>query len=298
MGLNPFDLPGPGFLAFYLVAATLAIVSARRWQHRLESGDPAEDGAVLRGLAPDPYRIACLRAGKDEVLRVAVVSLLERGLLEAKGDQVVATRLDAVDQVRRPLDKAILSWAASARSAQDLFDDAVIMAEAEAVGAPLRQERLLPDARLFFLRCRTFGIMALALVLVAGTKIGIALARGRTNIAFLVILAIAALVATGVVVFRRRTSRGERLLGRLGGLFAPLRERGVSTQGRSATGELCFLGAVYGVGSLPDQFARTLDRLQLKRRVVESSSGGCGSGSSCGGGGGCGSGGCGGCGGG
>jgi uncharacterized protein (TIGR04222 family) len=86
MNLNPFDLRGPEFLVFYLIlsAGTLVLVwMFRRWKELGEDGSAA---SAAKEVAQDPYQVAYLRGGRDEVVRVAVVSLIERGLLEARGE--------------------------------------------------------------------------------------------------------------------------------------------------------------------------------------------------------------------
>ena len=121
MNLNPLDLRGPDFLVFYLVfmVATTLVVWAYRWH--MESGSPGEEVAAGKEIAEDPYQVAYLRGGRDEVIRVAVISLIELGLLQAEAEKLVVTDPDAADKVRRNLDKAILMMAASDGRAQSLY---------------------------------------------------------------------------------------------------------------------------------------------------------------------------------
>ncbi len=296
MGINPFDLRGPEFLLFYLIFSGVVLVLIRLWLRRREWGDPGRDNTLVRNLAPDPYRIAFLRAGKTEVIRVAVVSLIERGLLIADGSLLRRSRPDAMNQVRRPLDKAILSWVGDGRAAVGLLTDPVAQDEAEAIGIPLYADRLLADAVTAARRLRTFLLTAGVLIGVAGAKIVIALSRGHHNIAFLILLGIASVVIAACVVFRHQTSSGRRILNQLREWFTPLRERGASAAGHGDVGEMLFLCAVFGLDMLPGSMVQTLEQLKLKAKPSDSSSGDGGSGSSCGSGGSCGGGGCGGCG--
>ena len=88
---NPFDLRGPEFLAFYVIlglAVTAAVVALRR---RAES--------PTRGVGPltDYLRIAYLRAGPEEALRIATLALMDRGLLELVDEHhVKAARADVL----------------------------------------------------------------------------------------------------------------------------------------------------------------------------------------------------------
>jgi uncharacterized protein (TIGR04222 family) len=304
MNLNPFDLRGPEFLAFYLVfsAGTLFLVwMLRRWR---ELGAEGSAASAAKEVAQDPYQVAYLRGGRDEVLRVAVVSLLERGLLEADGEDLRTTDPEAAAKARRALDKAILTKFADQGKAQSLFSDEVALGEADVIAAPLKLGKLLPDEGVTGARVG-LAITATALLwLVAGVKIAVALARGRTNILFLVLLAVIVPFAIYAVVRRFRTALGDEVYSRLQTVFSRLGDRGPALQANQTTGELTYLAAMFGVSALPAAMLGIVEPLQLRRpRPAASGGSGCGSscssGSSCGGsscgGGGCG-GGCGGCG--
>jgi uncharacterized protein (TIGR04222 family) len=251
-------------------------------------------------IAKDPYQIAYLRGGRDEVLRVAVVSLLERGLLQAEGDTLAATQHpDAAFKVRRPLDRAILTRLGSGDKAQSLFSNKVILAEADAIQEGLKDLKLLPDSEITGKRL-VLGLAAVVFLwLMAGVKIAVALGRGRTNIGFLVILAILVPIAVFLLLRRRRTVLGERTCSQLEEVFAGLRERRERLTQQQSTSELTFLAAVFGMALLPGAMASIVEPLHLHPPAPagggwSSCGSSCSSGSSCGGGGGCGGGGCGG----
>lgn len=320
MDLNPFDLRGPEFLVFYAVFSgfTFGIVwLVQRWY---ESGCPGEETACEKGIAEDPYPMAALRGGRDEVVRVAVVSLLERELLTADLGILQAAVPDAADRVRRPLDKAILTRAADPTRAEVVGLDDVVRDEADAIVERLKEKGLLPNSRTEAFR---LGVACAAVVLlwvVAAAKIAIAISRGRHNVLFLVVLACLAPVLAGWLTARSRTVLGNRVFARLQERFAGLRDRRRSLRSNGQTGELAFLAAAFGASLLPATLAMNFEPRKptaLKSKRDSRRSGGsssdhwsfgswfssscscgssCSGGSSCGGGG-CGSG-CGGCGGG
>src|SRR5689334_16356723 len=78
---NPIaDLPGPAFLALYgaaIAAAIAGVVAAIRRADPTSAFDPPEVPAH-----PDPYEVAYLRGGANEVIRTAVFSLVQQGSLE------------------------------------------------------------------------------------------------------------------------------------------------------------------------------------------------------------------------
>jgi uncharacterized protein (TIGR04222 family) len=304
MNLNPFDLRGPEFLVFYAALSTVVFFVVWLFQRFFESGSPGDEDAWAKSVAKDPYQIACLRGGRDEVIRVAVVSLVERGLLAADGDSLHTTAKDAADKVRRPLDKAIVTVFSKPHTAQFVYSDLIVRDEADTVAVVLQDMGLLPDERLASTRNAIAAIAVVLLWVVAGWKIKVALARGHHNIFFLLLMAGLVAIVAILLTKRRRTVFGNRALSYLRERFAGLDARRESLQLNGKTGEIAFLAAAFGMAALPITVATLFQPLKLRPQGRDSSGwswgSGC-SGSSCGGGGGgggggCGGGGCGGCG--
>jgi uncharacterized membrane protein YgcG len=165
-------------------------------------------------------------------------------------------------------------------------------------------------------------MLALLLALVAVIKIFVALGRGRTNIGFLLISAVVAVVVVAMkagVPKLAVSSRGELALENVTALLAGAHQQLRSASSTLRGQELAWIAAAYGFSvfnSAPDNFAfwpalAFTARPNYQHPVMvggagntwTSSGSSCGSVSSCGGGGsscggGCGGGGCGGCGGG
>jgi uncharacterized protein (TIGR04222 family) len=285
--MNPFDLRGPEFLAFYLVfgLATLAVLW---WLRRGGEADPTSD-AMLN----DYVEIAYLRGGPQEAMRVATLNLVNRGLLEVHGDEhLQATDKSWAETVSKPIERRLLAKFRDAEKASTIFSDAALKEVATKESEPnLVRLGLLPDSRRTTKRLTLFGFGVFVLAAVALTKIAVALARGRTNIIFLIFeVAVFSLLAFKVT-HPLRTPAGDALLSDLRTLFAGLKARARSLVPGSDTQDFALLTAVFGMGAIPSHFPR-MNKLFPKA----SSASGCGSscGSSCGGGG-CG-GGCGGCG--
>ena len=96
--INPFDLRGPEFLFFYAFLMLVVFVFAWLLQLSYESSGPGNEADWGTDIANDPYQIACLRGGRDEVIRIAVISLVERGLLSAEATHLKTTISDAADK--------------------------------------------------------------------------------------------------------------------------------------------------------------------------------------------------------
>jgi uncharacterized protein (TIGR04222 family) len=296
--LNPFDLPGPEFLAFYVVLGAIVTLTAVYLRRML---DPAADSPVPP--PEDPYLVAFLRGGAEEAARVAVMSLIDRGLLQVENDRVVATTEEAVHQVRRPIEKEVVAAFRKPTVTGIRVESA--LREVRAGSACREYEKsltemgLLPDERTKTARWMLFLVSTVTLLTVAFLKVMIALGRGRHNVGFLILLAAAFAVLQVAVVRSSRTRLGDRLLSDLKVLFARLKDRASWPTG-GATSELAWLAAVFGAASVPYVVFPHVDLFRPRQRSGDGASHS-GNGSSCGGscgsscGGGCG-GGCGGCG--
>jgi uncharacterized protein (TIGR04222 family) len=284
--MNPFDLSGPEFLIFYICVALMVIIALKL------AIDEAEGGAPRALPLSDPYQIAWLRGGTPEAARIAVLSLIDRGLLTVRGDNLL--NLSPVQSViREPIERAILGRCAqSGTPATAVLDDPAVERACAPYRAQLERLRLMPDAAMRAARYRWFAIAAAILLGIALGKIVIAFGRGRYNVEFLITLTVIGLGVVWFLVRRRRTHLGNRMVKDLRRLFRALRQRAATVRPGSMTSDAMLLAAVFGISALPATgFA---DFLRVYKKAA-SSGGGCGSscGSGCGGGGG---GGCGGCG--
>ena len=299
--MNPFDWRGPEFLGFYLILAACVIVGLELGRRAMESASP-----IKMDLA-DPYLVAYLRGGENEVLRVAVISLIDRGLLIAVGNMITRAHNVLPGSARRAIDQALLQKFATSGDVTSIFDDETLKAYCEPLQSALTRDGLLPDDSVQTARAFRFFVAVLVLVLVGGIKLVIALQRGRTNVAFLVILMILAVVVAAKVAFPRLTARGRVMLEDIKNLYSGLKSRAAFISPGGATIEAAMLAATFGIGALQganfayakDLFPRAASSKKTASWTTScSSSCGTSSASSCGSscGGGCG-GGCGGCGG-
>jgi uncharacterized protein (TIGR04222 family) len=289
--LNPLDLRGPEFLVFYLALGLVVLVLLVLARLRLDARD------LGRIRLSDPYLIACLRGGPPEALRVASISLVDRGLLRAHGGKVKTVNPAVVTTVSSPLEKAILKRFDEPRDAASIYHDTDAQTACTQMERTLAQCGLLPDDELKQQR-RGLAILAIAtLWSVAFIKVVVALSRGRSNVVVLLLLAGFAAVWAAKLASPRRTGRGEEVLSDLGTLFAGLKTRHLVRDAAHAD-DAVMLAAVFGLAALPPAWSY-VPLLYPKASKASSSGSSCGSscgscGSSCGGGG-CG-GGCGGCG--
>jgi uncharacterized protein (TIGR04222 family) len=294
--MNPFDLAGPQFLLFYLIFAVLVITGSVFWRKRAElTQSPRID-------LSDPYLIAYLRGGQREVLRVATVALIDRGLLVRTGKQLKRAEKASPDSVQRPVEKALLNKYARSGEMSWMFDDDGLGKACEPYGKTLRQARLLPDEWVNQRRLMRLVVTCFLLGGVGFAKVLIALAAGRTNVGFLIVLTIIAIGVAAWLSFPRLTESGKAMIEDAQSLYSGMRTRAESLSAGSAGIEPLMLAAVFGVGAMagPAFLSDPFDHEKKREgaNACATGDGGCGSsGSSCSSGGSSCGGGCGGCGG-
>jgi uncharacterized protein (TIGR04222 family) len=279
----PFDLNGPEFLVFYFVLGVCVVFALRWWAGVDGPESPAID-------LSDPYLIAYLRGGKNEALRVATVSLIDRGVLTVSGSKVSTARDRSADSLRIPIEQSLVSYFQTTAEAASAFK-AAILDEGLYEQALIRAD-LLPGPEARFARASKLSAALLVLWSVAFIKIAVALSRGHSNVQFLFVLAVIFTVFAIKLGLPRLTRKGAATLANLKLLFGSLQLRASTlVAGRNAN-ELLLLAAVFGVGTIPASVFPHAKKLYPQAASSSSCGSSCGSG--CGGGG-CG-GGCGGCG--
>ena len=298
--MNPFDLSGPAFLVLYFVIALIVNLAARHYRHR------AESGPVPKLELSDPYLVAYLRGGEQEVLKLGVVTLIDRGLLAVEGHAVGQADPAGAGDARNPLERELFKRFEVPTPADSIFRDAALRKACLPYRSRLEEAGLLPDASTRSARFSRCLLAITVLVTIGLTKVAIGVSRERP-VSFLIILMIIAVVVTAILSFPRLTRRGQLALEDIQHLYGNLKDRAVDHDQGLAAPDMMMCAAVFGVAAL------AAPQYSFARSIFASSSpsigSGCGSdggGSSCGSSGGsscsssggssCGSSGCGGCG--
>lgn len=290
------NVTGPQFLLIYAALAVAANLWLR-WHYGVRERE-ARTGAL--SLTNDPYQIALLRGGRDEAIRVAVVTLLDRGLLTVEDERLHASRSDTAELVRHPLDRALLECFRDPAPAERALSSPDAIAACDTYERELEKKQLIASRKTRAARFAPF-VVALGLTLgVALVRIGYSLSKGRTNVGFLIVLAIACAIALAIAYRKRLTALGTDTLRGLERLYTAARGRLAQNLSGADSFDASLVAAVYGLAALPAlQFpylARVFPAPKVSQGAGSNGGSSCSScGSSCGGGG-CG-GGCGGCGG-
>ena len=308
------NMYGPYFLAFYALVIGL-VLAVGRW--RTWSADRTKEESLDDPPEPaDPIDIALLRGDLNEVLRLTVVELVQRGYLRVEEGKSFGIRTgQKLAQSSRPPDPRYLSALQHAvfdafktpKAAAELFSDGSLnewfRAKCLQPEQRLEQYRLITPNEVKRTGYQTALLAALVVLGLGGYKLLIALAKGKTNVGFLIVMGVLGTVAAVAVSKAPRMSRrGKAYIEKLQRRYSRLKA-GISGLTHAVDDStLIFAVALFGMAALVGTPYETL--VSVFRQATPSSGGcggaGCG-GSGCGGGGcgggGCGGGGCGGCGG-
>lgn len=293
--MNPLAMPMDRFVAVYTGLAVVLLATS--WLAWLMSGRGARP-AKLTELTADPYRIAFLRAGAEETLRIALFNLLDRGILQWDGSHVRTIRADALDSLRRPLDRLLVKVCKAPASEKDLRRNTAVRAALATYENELGARGLVSAGAEWTWR-KVFGWLSVALLVgLIGARTAQEVARGLHDIGNFMVLATFVCALVAVAAHKRRTYAGGQMLDALRAMFERLKARAHAAQRGGGTNEALLIAATFNLYALPESVFPFIEQMFPKPKggsvgIDGGSDGGGGDGGSCGGG--CG-GGCGGCG--
>ena len=298
------NMYGPRFLAFYafVIGVVLAVGRWRTW-----FADRTQEEHVDDPPEPaDPIDIALLRGDVNEVLRLTAVELVQRGYLRVEESKFLGIRTSQklAQASRAPdprhlsaLQRPVFDFFKAPKAASELFSDTSLKewfrTECSEAEQRLERYRLVTPKEVQQKGYQTAFLGALVVLSLGVYKLLIALAKGKTNVGFLIFMGVLGAIAAVLVTKAPRISRrGKAYINKLQARYIQLKA-GISglTQAIDDSA-LIFAVALFGLRTLQGTPYQTLVSMFGQ---ATPSSGGCGGGG-CGGGG-CG-GGCGGCGGG
>jgi uncharacterized protein (TIGR04222 family) len=305
---NPIaNMYGPQFLFLYGCAIVVTLVGC--WW-KLHSADPTAELPPLPLRAdPDPYEIAYMRGGENEVIRLTIFNLIQRGYLKVsetkkwwgRTEQRLERGSGHPDQRHLShLEQKVFRLFSTPRTAADIFQSDSQSADLKGLWADfdskLQGEQALCPAEVGEAAGRVRMVGILIILGLGGYKLMVALAKGRHNVGFLIAMGFCSILLLLWVCRPPRLSRlGRDYLKRLQEVF----ERLKPTASHASDITLLLLVSLFGLGVLTGTAYASLG--QMFSRSASGSGGcggGCGGGGAGCGGGGCGGGGCGGCGGG
>ena len=309
---------GPYFLVLYSIFIVSTIVVYRVLKKRLDQTAHFSLPPIPQN--PDPFEIAYLRGGANELARAVIFSLNQKNLVkfinEEKSSRIYPTA-DVFDRRSlKPIERTALEWFGTTREVKDIFQKdglaQTLKPYYETFQARLEMQHFFPGEEF---RKRNVRLTLQAFLIFGGLGIYKFIAaffyNGYTNIAGIIIITLIGLFALAAAAkMPRLTKLGETYLKRLQIAFDrikpsnhyPVLEQAAVPSGRFAAVDPFLLSVgVFGgaalAGTVYSDYNQAFQRAQSQ---TANNSGGCGS--ACGSGscssGGDGGGGCGGCGGG
>src|SRR5262245_9517235 len=168
--MSPFDLPGPLFLVFYLFCGAVALTGVAMFHNF------AEPGEAVKANLSDPYLIAYLRGGRKESLRVATISLIDRGLLKVTGSAISAIQ-NAPNKVSARLEELLLAHCQRPREASSVHNERCFDGTMRRYDEELSQAGLMPTGSMKTDRAIRLFVVLTFLLGVAIIKIAVAFER-------------------------------------------------------------------------------------------------------------------------
>jgi uncharacterized protein (TIGR04222 family) len=248
-------LPKTAFLLAYLLAC--ATVIAMLYVRRIVA-EPVRE--LTKFDTSDPYRLAYLRGGANEALRVATAVLIEaRHLMllqnessEKKEKQLVTAPDCDAKSLPFPLERAVLRFFTTPRKPEEMFEQGGLKQQVDDLyKEELEKAGLLPSEAQKQARTSR-ALFALIFILVVGlTKIGVALWHGYRNIGFTVLIMIVAAVWAWNFSGDYRTRFGDYVVKSLEALFEGMRSQAAILKANASMAQIALLAGVYGVAALP-----------------------------------------------
>jgi uncharacterized protein (TIGR04222 family) len=317
---NPLaNLYGPFFLIIYISFIICTIIGYRALRTRIFYTELFAIPAIP--VNPDPFEIAYLRGGENEMARAVVFSLNQKNLLKFASDDktshISPTSIEFDKRGLNPIERTTLEWFGTTRETKDLFSAkdglvARLKTFSDAYQEKLEMQNFVPDAEM---KRRNNRLTLKAFLLFAGLgayKTIAAVYNGYWNVFGIIVVTVIGLVVLGVAAkMPRLTALGKTYLERLQLAFERIKPSNHHPLAAQYTIPSASFGAVdpfllsVGVfggaalaGTVYSDYNQAFQRAQNQSASGSSCGSSCGSGScsSGGDGGGCGGGGCGGCG--
>jgi uncharacterized protein (TIGR04222 family) len=270
---------------------------------------------------PDPFEIAYLRGGANELARAVIFSLNQKNLVkfnnEEKSSRIYPTNLKLDRRNLKPIELTALEWFGTTREARQIFQKnglaETLKPYYETFQARLEMQHFFPDEEF---KSRNSRLTLQAFLVFAGLGayklITAFFYNGYTNVFGIVFITFIGLFILGIAAkMPRLTKLGETYLKRLQIAFDRIKpsnhypvvdEAKAQSNPIAAVDPFLLSVGVFGgaalAGTIYSDYNRAFEKAQNHSSISSGGCGsGCGSGSSCSSGGSCGSG-CGGCGGG
>jgi uncharacterized protein (TIGR04222 family) len=262
--MNPLDLPGPAFLALYIILLVCGLVLAllfRRWL--VATGEDLP----LPAVRLDAYEAAFLSGGGNAVIDTAIAMLVQRQVLKAASATRSLATCGPLPRDAHPVEQAVYTAARTSTPVQEVR--AAARWSIEQIADRLKIMGLvLSDGR--WRAARWIPTLIIAAVLLLGlAKIYVGMSRHRPVSLLVILSMITAVIALVFFLARpRATPLGEHVLLQLKLDNAALQTTARSQPQMLTPGDVAYAIGLFGIVALPfaDASWTELLRQQLRRR--------------------------------
>lgn len=301
---NPLtNLAGPAFLVLFATFSVLTLLVLGLLKTNLDRTDKLPIPAIPPEI--DPYEVAFLRGGPNELARSIVFSLLQKELLVIDGGEtasVIKRTEQSADNFRlETIERVALNWFGVGRDAKSLFDAKLGLVKqlekyTHKYEMDLSNRQFIMPENIHAKASRNARIAAGLIVSVGGFKVVTAILLGSFNIVFAIIISIVGFfIAMTMGKMPKVTKLGRQYLDRLNLAFSDLKYKSqapyIGNNPRPALAEGGYAGVdplllsvgIFGTGILAGTaFSGYNDTFARAQKQQEAGWGGGGCGSSCG----------------
>jgi uncharacterized protein (TIGR04222 family) len=228
---NPLaTMYGPYFIIFFGFVIFFAVIILAIVKSQFDKTNNLPLPAIPPNI--DPYEIAYLRGGTNEVARSVIFSLLQKGFIEIDSGVLPAVIKKTNNQndfrSLNPIEQLTLGWLGAERQPNEIFGSYGLVDQLKVYGDSYQgrlegQQMLTSEEDVAVFRPMKWAVYLLILAL-GGYKLFASIAHGYYNIAFLIIFMIVGLlIAHAVAKIPRLTKLGKAYLERLQTAFDSLK---------------------------------------------------------------------------
>ena len=262
--MNPVtDFNAREFLTFYAVFI-LAVWTLRAWFNW--SSDRTLDEAWTPPLKPNAYDIAYLRGGANELARVAVVGLAERGFLETRGQTIGQTASHPNPATLSSLDRSVFDFFQPERTVREIEEAGLhvrVNPHVLAFEERLQSEQLLSPPNLIGAARQSAGLAAAVIFVVGLARSIVALQRHRPA-GFLIAMGLVGVIAVAWPRVGRLSRRGKAYLRSLRDAALSLNTRGIEPADTS----LFMATALFGMTALSGSPQEPLGEMFTRQKAA------------------------------
>jgi uncharacterized protein (TIGR04222 family) len=270
--MNPItDFNAREFLTFYALFI-LAVLMVRSW-FDWQSDQTLDDTWTPPGKA-NPYDVAYLRGGVDELARVAIVGLAERGFLDVRARTIGQATGHPNPATLTALERSVFDFFEPERTVRDIEKAGLrvrVNPHVLSYEERLQSQQLLSPPNVIHAARRSAFLGAAAIVVVGFARFLVALERHRPA-GFLIAMGIVGAIVVGWPSIGRLSRRGKAYLNSLRGAASSFNARDAGEPDTT----LLMSSALFGMTALSGSPHEDLGEMFTRQKANADSSGGAG----------------------